>query len=327
MEHLKYIKLFNEIGRDIKKILLLYRIACKTSNKAFLDDDIIKYDCQLDLNLKFPEIKEDFENLWKEVNIKIKKYNLSIKENFWGNEQELIYNHYKQEIKDFIINKVKNLDEEQKIILYLYLKNSPEYSSDLRLTSWNEDFKKELNSFIDIDEISMDYFDLLISLGLIYKGIYIDSKGANMGMNYCYSSFFKTIKPLIIKGLKSLDLKGYVSTRMEKEKEDIIHIVHGYETISDLIMDLKKELIGRLDDIKSDTELIKDIVLYIENMFDKIDDLESFLKERLESDFNKIKTAWEDYKAKKIGKKELIKEGLKIIGKNFIKVFYNYKKL
>ena len=41
--------------------------------------------------------------------------------------------------------------------------------------------------------------------------------------------------------------------------------------------------------------------------------------DNLGSDFNKIKYAWQQYKDGEIGKGALIKEGIKIIGKKFIK--------
>ncbi|MFX1344988.1 MAG: leucine-rich repeat domain-containing protein [Promethearchaeota archaeon] len=65
---------------------------------------------------------------------------------------------------------------------------------------------------------------------------------------------------------------------------------------------------------------LDDIILNIDQIFDKTDNLEEYLKSHLASDFEKIKDKWQDYKSGKIGRKELIKEGIKIIGKKFIKM-------
>ncbi len=94
------------------------------------------------------------------------------------------------------------------------------------------------------------------------------------------------------------------------------------EAMSDRIeklMDLTKDLSIKLDDVKSNTELILEYTSQIEKVLDNQEDLESFLKERLASDFQKFKYAWQDYKAGSINKTELIKEGFKIIGKKFVK--------
>lgn len=85
------------------------------------------------------------------------------------------------------------------------------------------------------------------------------------------------------------------------------------------LTDLLKDFSVKLDDIKSDTELIKEYTSQIEEIFEKTEDLETFLRTRLATDFEKIKNAWEDYKTGKIGKKELIIEGIKMIGKQFMK--------
>jgi len=85
------------------------------------------------------------------------------------------------------------------------------------------------------------------------------------------------------------------------------------------IIDLLKDFNNKLDDIKSDTELIKEYSAQLEDIFDKTKDLEGFLVDKLGSDFNNIKHAFKAYKAGDMGKAGLIKEGLKMIGKKFIK--------
>ena len=90
---------------------------------------------------------------------------------------------------------------------------------------------------------------------------------------------------------------------------------------ADKITDILRDFNIKLDDIKSDTELIKEYSEQIEQIFEKIDDMEDFLKDKLQNDFEKIVDAWKDYKAEKIPKKKFISIGIKMLGKRFIKAF------
>jgi len=56
-------------------------------------------------------------------------------------------------------------------------------------------------------------------------------------------------------------------------------------------------------------------------VFDKTEDIEEYLKSHLASDFEKIRNAWQDFKKRKIDKREFIKTGIKEIGKKFVKIF------
>lgn len=87
------------------------------------------------------------------------------------------------------------------------------------------------------------------------------------------------------------------------------------------LINITLEAVDVLRGIKDDTELISLYTSYIEQVFDKIEDIEDYLKSHLASEFEKIRNAWQDYKEGKIDKKELIKIGLKQIGKKFLKIF------
>ena len=80
-----------------------------------------------------------------------------------------------------------------------------------------------------------------------------------------------------------------------------------------------KDVNIRLDDVKCDTELIKEYSSQIEIVLEKTEYVEQYLRKHLGSEWQKIKNTWDDYKKGKIGKRELLKEGLKLIGKKFIK--------
>ena len=110
-----------------------------------------------------------------------------------------------------------------------------------------------------------------------------------------------------------------LSVAVKKVEEGSQLVVKAMSDRAEKVTDLLKDFSVKLDDIKSDTELIKEYTSQIEDLFDKTDDLEDFLKERLATDFQKIKFAWQDYKDGKYGKKGLIKQGIKIIGKKFVK--------
>ncbi|MFX0105732.1 MAG: hypothetical protein ACFE75_09590, partial [Candidatus Hodarchaeota archaeon] len=74
--------------------------------------------------------------------------------------------------------------------------------------------------------------------------------------------------------------------------------------------------------IKSEyREKISDIM---EEM-DKIDDLKTFLKEKLSSDWEKIKLSFEAYKAGEIEKGIFINTALKNVGNKFIEIFTDQK--
>ncbi|KKM80035.1 hypothetical protein LCGC14_1343930 [marine sediment metagenome] len=87
------------------------------------------------------------------------------------------------------------------------------------------------------------------------------------------------------------------------------------------LIDIALATVDVLQDIKDDTELISYYTSYIEDIFDKTEDIEEFLKSHLANEFEKIRNAWQDYKDGKINRKELIKIGIKQVGKKFVKIF------
>ena len=96
------------------------------------------------------------------------------------------------------------------------------------------------------------------------------------------------------------------------------------EKVADLLTDLNL----KLDNFKGDDELIKEYTSQIEEVLDKIEEPELFLIENLGSiDFDKIKSSWQEYKASKIEMKEFIKQGIKVLGKKFLKLFLTQYKV
>ena len=112
-----------------------------------------------------------------------------------------------------------------------------------------------------------------------------------------------------------------LSVTVKKMDEGSKLVVKAMSDRAEKVTDLLRDFSGKLDDIKSDTELIKEYTSQIEDLFDelgRLEDIEAYLKDHLASDFEKLKYAWEDYKAGDIDRKQLIWQGIKVIGKRFI---------
>lgn len=94
------------------------------------------------------------------------------------------------------------------------------------------------------------------------------------------------------------------------------------------LTDILKDCSIKLDEIKSDTQLIKEYSSQIEDIFEKLEkleDIENYLQQKLASDWDKIKETWHRYKSKEIDLMEFLKDGTKIVGKHFIKkILGNY---
>ena len=82
-----------------------------------------------------------------------------------------------------------------------------------------------------------------------------------------------------------------------------------------------KEVIEIVKDIKNHTEYIRNYLPTIESILEKTEDIELYLRERLASDYEKIKDKIEDYTQGKIEKKELAIHILKILGKKAVRIF------
>ncbi len=110
-----------------------------------------------------------------------------------------------------------------------------------------------------------------------------------------------------------------LSVALEKVEQGSTLVIKAMSDRAEKVTDLLRDFSGKLDDIKSDTELIKEYTSQIEEIFDKVENVEDFLMDHLGSDFERIKSVWQDYKAGKVGRKEVIMVGIKTIGKRFIK--------
>ncbi|MHA1521256.1 MAG: hypothetical protein ACTSRK_13815, partial [Promethearchaeota archaeon] len=97
-------------------------------------------------------------------------------------------------------------------------------------------------------------------------------------------------------------------------------VIKAMSDRTDKITDIMRDFNVKLDEIKSNTELIKEYTGQIEDLFDHVEDLEFYLRDKLQTDFERIKDAWHAHKNGQISKKELIAEGIRVIGKKFIRI-------
>lgn len=115
-------------------------------------------------------------------------------------------------------------------------------------------------------------------------------------------------KKIILRDIE-LAIETYHKTKSEKTSD----------ILQQILLEKIETLIEKVDEIKSDTELIKQYTEPIEEIFNRIDNLETYLKEHLASDWEKIKDVYDEYKRKDISRKQFISKCIKILGKRFIK--------
>ena len=77
--------------------------------------------------------------------------------------------------------------------------------------------------------------------------------------------------------------------------------------------------------IKEDTsKIVLDIqwvVILVLRQMDRIEDVESYMKEKLGSDWTQLQNSWQEYKVGDITRGEFAKEALKKVGKKFLGIF------
>ncbi len=123
-------------------------------------------------------------------------------------------------------------------------------------------------------------------------------------------------------GIKLQDLEEMVEDLIFSEKINAKIRKDGIVFIEENpLIDIALETVDVLYGIKDDTQLISKYTSYIEDIFDKTENIEEYLKTHLASEFEKIQNSWQDYKEGKIEKREFIKIGIREIGKKFVKIF------
>lgn len=189
--------LYNEDLTDVHKAFLYYNfshvsttITSIRNNKYKLND--FKFDCKQNFLLKFPEIKDfEFEEFWKNIINKFERFKINFFEELGFEEADIIYKIAKNQVYRFVTEKMKMLDTRKSLKLKEFLKNGPDNTIDYNI------------EYIDEDG------DFFISLGLLYKGAYYNSKGDLRNTEYYYyPRYFSKIRDNIIKNIESKGLKS-----------------------------------------------------------------------------------------------------------------------
>lgn len=195
--------LYNEDLKDIHKVFLLYNFAHKSTTLtsiregAYTENDF-KFDCKRNFLLKFPNFNEnEFEDLWNNTINKFKKLEINIFEDLGFNEANLLFSISKEKILNFIKDKMNNLDENKQSFLNEILTTNLENTKD-----YNIEYKGKDGDF-------------LIILGLLFKGMYYDSRKVLKNIDYYYfPTYFSEIR---------LDLIEYIDRKSFKPKIKIKH--------------------------------------------------------------------------------------------------------
>jgi len=181
------------------------------------DENVLLNDLQDYIIKKFPRYtRNDFLSLWKRFNAILENYDLlpldkELHGEFLGKK---IYNSYKFEIVDEIKENMKNLNSEEKVIAYYFLSNIENELGKLDpphiiFSKMEKKFKSNLKN-INTELIG----NTIIRLGLIFKSIWINSKGESEGIVYIYPDYLELLKNELLSDL-SLNKK-------EKKVFDII---------------------------------------------------------------------------------------------------------
>ncbi len=189
--------LYDEDFSDVHKVFLYYNIAHISTTitsvriGAYKERDL-KFDCKQNLLLKFPEIKDyEFEEIWKNIINKFSRANIDHFEEMDKQQAEVLFKIANNQIYNFVLEKIHDLNEDQLNILYEFLRNS-------------QDNTKEIN--VSYSDKNGDFF---ISLGLLYKGSYYDSNGNLTNANYYYYPwYFSDLKYKIIKYIEDRKNSG-----------------------------------------------------------------------------------------------------------------------
>jgi len=144
---------------------------------------------------------------------------------------------------------------------------------------------------------------------------------------------FHVIEPLKSQKGKEIKIaKGYAQGKYDQKDVAILLMTQTLQNSTRLIiqamsddkaklMDILRDISYQCDDIKSDTELLKEYSSQLEEIFtNRIDEVEIYLKEHLAADWEKFRNIWQDYKSGNITWRNLVWKGLKIYGKKFIKI-------
>lgn len=215
---------------NLYQIFLIYEFACKETgitailNKHYTIQSLYN-DCMANMILMFPELERNdaFDELWKNTLTIFEDSNFPVLYEIGKQEQKAIYNHYKQQIDEYIRDKVKKLDKNHKFLLYAFLIDHPENGYELD-DRWKLNFEHLIEPIVNVREIHLDLRNFLINLGIAHKGYSISSSGKTSGIDYSYPYYFKEICEVLIDIIKKeidLDVTQLKETQKKKDTENI----------------------------------------------------------------------------------------------------------
>jgi len=197
-----------------------------------------------------------------------------------------------------ILHKIKNYPNSNKILFEMILALINDSPMPYRLDKISrEQYQKVSRQIIDslliniknIEDIPSDIKD---KVNLLYDNLERDTIQSNE-INKQFQEIIQELEQIKF-GIKQIKLDW------DEKFESFINL---YSNLEILLEDISNDLL----------EHIKDL-----------DELENFLIDKLGSDYDKIKDIWSDYKNGKIGKKELFKREIKLVGPKALKLIKKF---
>jgi len=215
----------NMISKDFKLIELLYLIADKHTGITAIN-----------INKTYKE-----HNLWSDVfeNMKLRYPRLliyiveelarkSLLKDFFKDEREFIFQHFKEDFIKIILQRIESLNNESKKVILLFFKMIPDIASNIMDESWQKKFKIAYESFFKIKFMG-DLEKLLIKIGIVSIGHWYTSK-KKFNINYPHYKFIyciSAIKEIVLNKLEGILKKSELDLEefKEKFKNNVIELI------------------------------------------------------------------------------------------------------
>ena len=196
------IEAIEKLGKDIKLVFIALEVTNLSSPPTSLkrgiygEDDFMK-DLIIYLPQKFPGLKEKkIKALWK----KFKKLihddaNCNIFREFPDYWYKVYRKHYSL-IIDEIQDNIKHLNKQEKLGLFLFLKNKNLFRTNFTREELNSTLAKK---FSEVSEPILNNFgEILVRTGLVFESSYIDTQQEPTGIKYQIANYLKELDQILI---------------------------------------------------------------------------------------------------------------------------------
>lgn len=112
----------------------------------------------------------------------------------------------------------------------------------------------------------------------------------------------------------NLSIKTYRQNK--KLEKQLKHLEDSLQKTHELASQIK-------DDTSKIVLKVEWVVILIERQMASIDDIESYMKDKLGSDWTQLQYNWQEYKNGDISRGDFVKTALKKVGKKFLGIFVN----